>query len=606
MAFGEDNLHGRPRHTCTLVGECDLGCNEGAKNSLDHTYLSRFLTEGGDRAHIFTCCEATGIEPEPSGGYRVHFAEHRAARAQVRRRRELHDAGAELLDPQTDETSDAWTRTVTAGVVVVAGGTFGSTRLLLASRPRLPRLSAQLGRRFSTNGDLLTVARECRAPDGSPRDLDPTYGPVITAYAEHVARGRRLWMQDAGGPGVSAWAWQALEIPRDVWSARALLPGLIRGQRGGRISRLIARALGSSESSASMLPMLTMGEDVGGGRMRLEGDGLALDWNPRGDSRSYFESAVSLAELFAKGLGGRLGPPLAARVGARPDRAPARRVPHGCRRAHRCRRLPRRGVRLPGIVRRRRLDHARARRAQPQLHHRRDGGPDRQGGTGARVMSGAARPAAMSWSETFRGRLAFGQTDFNQAMLDTHGEAITAGVTVVIPDLARFLAAQADGGIRDPDAMPAHVTEGYVRCDAFGGELRVRYGRFRAFVPTAQTEPRDALHLRMRYELELDGPGGRAYVLEGFKLVENDPGYDSWSDTTTLFIRIRHGDEPVAIGVLQISPLAFMRQLTTFRGSGPTRSAAAARAGPLPAVLPDLSGADLPRAAGQRVAAELS
>ena len=314
VAFGEDNLHGRPRHTCTLVGECDLGCNEGAKNSLDHTYLSRFLTEGGDRAHIFTCCEATGIAPEPSGGYRVHFAEHRGARAQVRRRRELHDAGAELLDPQTDETSDAWTRTVTAGVVVVAGGTFGSTRLLLASRPRLPRLSAQLGRRFSTNGDLLTVARECRAPDGSPRDLDPTYGPVITAYAEHVARGRRLWMQDAGGPGISAWAWQALEIPRDAWSARALLPSLIRGQRGGRISRLIARALGSSESSASMLPMLTMGEDVGGGRMRLEGDGLALDWNPRGDSRSYFESAVSLAELFAKGLGGRLGPPLAARV----------------------------------------------------------------------------------------------------------------------------------------------------------------------------------------------------------------------------------------------------------------------------------------------------
>ncbi len=135
---------------------------------------------------------------------------------------------------------------MTAGVVVVAAGTFGSTRLLLSSRPRLPRLSAQLGRRFSTNGDLLTVARECRAPDGSWRDLDPTYGPVITAYAEHTAHGRRLWMQDAGGPGVSAWAWQAGELPRDLWSARALLPSLIRGRRGGRISRLMARALGSA------------------------------------------------------------------------------------------------------------------------------------------------------------------------------------------------------------------------------------------------------------------------------------------------------------------------------------------------------------------------
>jgi len=316
--FGAHNLHGRPRHTCTLVGECDLGCNEGAKNSLDYTYLSRFLdagrsTDGGDpRARIFTCSEATAIEPAPDGGYRVSYVEHRAARAVVARRRELHDPGEPLLDPDTNEASDEWTRTVTAGVVVVAAGTFGTTRLLLASRPQLPRLSAQLGRRFSTNGDLLTLARDCRAPEGTWRNLDPTYGPVITAYAQHTSGGRRLWMQDAGGPGVSAWAWQAGEVPRDLWRARALVPGLLWGRRGGRISRLMARALGSGESSSAMLPMLTMGEDVSGGRMRLEGDGLALDWDPRGASRSYFDSAVSLAQRFAGHLGGRL-PPLSAR-----------------------------------------------------------------------------------------------------------------------------------------------------------------------------------------------------------------------------------------------------------------------------------------------------
>ena len=187
--------------------------------------------------------------------------------------------------------------------------------------------------------------------------------------------------------------------------------------------------------------------------------------------------------------------------------------------------------------------------------------------------SAAGQPAGISWRETFTGRLVFGQEDFNQAMRPAHGEPVTAGLTVVIGDLARFLAAQADGGIRDPEALPAAVTEGYIRCDAFPGELRVRTGSFEAFVPTAQTEPRDALHLRMRYHLALDGPGGRAYLLEGFKLVENDPGYDSWSDTTTLFFRIRDGAEPVATGVLQISPLAFMRQLTTFRATGPTLSA---------------------------------
>src|SRR5947199_9348960 len=62
-----------------------------------------------------------------------------------------------------------------------------------------------------------------------------------------------------------------------------------------------------------MLPMLTLGQDVPGGCFGLEGDGLALDWNPRGSSQAYFASAVKLAERFAHHLGGHLGPPLYTR-----------------------------------------------------------------------------------------------------------------------------------------------------------------------------------------------------------------------------------------------------------------------------------------------------
>jgi hypothetical protein len=182
-------------------------------------------------------------------------------------------------------------------------------------------------------------------------------------------------------------------------------------------------------------------------------------------------------------------------------------------------------------------------------------------------------PSGVTWSETFKGWLAFGQTDFNQAMLPEHREPVTAGLTVAIPDLTRFLAAQADGGIRDAVALPAAVTSGYLRCDALGGELTVHGGTFRAFVPAGLTEPRDALHLRMRYDLRLRDRGGREYSLEGFKLVENDPGHDSWSDTTTLFIALRDQVETLALGVLQISPPAFLREMTTFRGTGPTRRA---------------------------------
>jgi cholesterol oxidase len=320
VPFGADNLHGRSRHTCTMVGECNLGCNQGAKNSLDYTYLDRFLADGGDRARIFTCCEATRIQPD-GDGYRVHYVEHAAARATVTRRRGLHPGGAELLDPDTDPDSGPWSRAVSAKVVVVSAGTFGSTRLLLASRPGLDRCSAQLGRRFSTNGDLLTFARDCRDRGGGEddadagwRNLDPSFGPVITAYAEHRVNGRRLWMEDAGGPGLSEWAWQTGELPQDLWSARAALPSLLRGHPGGRISRIVARAIGSAASSSAMLPLLTMGQDVSGGRFRLRGDGLSLDWDPDGASRTYFQAAEQLAERFARHLGGRLGPPLFARL----------------------------------------------------------------------------------------------------------------------------------------------------------------------------------------------------------------------------------------------------------------------------------------------------
>src|SRR5947207_2656959 len=71
-----DNLHHRPRHTCTLVGECDLGCNEGAKNSLDYSYLSLF------KGVIRTCCEAISIG-RCAGGWEVEYRQHEQAREHV-------------------------------------------------------------------------------------------------------------------------------------------------------------------------------------------------------------------------------------------------------------------------------------------------------------------------------------------------------------------------------------------------------------------------------------------------------------------------------------------------------------------------------------------
>ncbi len=54
------NLHGRTRQTCRLVGECDVGCNFGAKNSLDYTYLTAAWHAGAD---IRTRCEVRASSP---------------------------------------------------------------------------------------------------------------------------------------------------------------------------------------------------------------------------------------------------------------------------------------------------------------------------------------------------------------------------------------------------------------------------------------------------------------------------------------------------------------------------------------------------------------
>ena len=72
----DDNLHGRERRTCRLCGECDVGCNEGAKNTLDFNYLSAAVRRG---AQVRTCCEAVA-SPDGAGGYAVRYLQHVGAR----------------------------------------------------------------------------------------------------------------------------------------------------------------------------------------------------------------------------------------------------------------------------------------------------------------------------------------------------------------------------------------------------------------------------------------------------------------------------------------------------------------------------------------------
>jgi hypothetical protein len=188
----------------------------------------------------------------------------------------------------------------------------------------------------------------------------------------------------------------------------------------------------------------------------------------------------------------------------------------------------------------------------------------------------------VSWSEELTGWLSREQTDFNQAMLEGRNLAkeVSLRLELEIPDIERFA---------ESEPRRAEVTGGSLTGNGIG-DLEVKWGEFELLGPGA--EPADHLHLRMRYRLNLRNEADKKYRLRGFKLVENDPGWDSWTDTSTLFFRLYEGewwpttprskeqaeleweeaweelpefDKALwATGIVTISPRAFGRELRSF------------------------------------------
>lgn len=117
-----------PQQTCRACGACVLGCEYGAKTSLDLSYLTLARRRG---AEIRALCEVTAIGGDP-GRYEVLWHDHAS--------------GADHV-------------TVTPRLILSAGA-IGTLRLLFAARDRhrsLTGLPAALGENFSGDGDYLAM-----------------------------------------------------------------------------------------------------------------------------------------------------------------------------------------------------------------------------------------------------------------------------------------------------------------------------------------------------------------------------------------------------------------------------------------------------------------
>ncbi|MGH9178238.1 MAG: GMC oxidoreductase [Acidimicrobiales bacterium] len=291
------NLHGRPRLTCRLCGECNIGCNEGSKNTLDHTYLSAAAHHG---AEIRTRSEVRGLASRPGGGYEVAYVEHSPDR-----------------EGKRTGTGKLPTRTVTADRLVLAAGALGTPYLLLRSRAAFPNLSAALGTRFSGNGDLLSLVLKSRLPPplGTARVMDASRGPVITSAIRvpdaadgDGAEGRGYYVEDAGYPVLVDWLAQGADVPgtlhRLVRFALRRAWGMVARSPVSDLGSEVGGLLGRAELSSTSLPLLGMGRDVPDGVMRLRKGWLDVDWTIA-TSKDFFERVRSTMHAVSDHLGGR-------------------------------------------------------------------------------------------------------------------------------------------------------------------------------------------------------------------------------------------------------------------------------------------------------------
>lgn len=170
----------------------------------------------------------------------------------------------------------------------------------------------------------------------------------------------------------------------------------------------------------------------------------------------------------------------------------------------------------------------------------------------------SAQQLGLRFDETMAGAVMRGESDYREGEMKGRmaGEILAMHATVTIDDMQAFI------------ADPAHEgrLSGSIDYPPFGTAIPCDGGRFNLFSPS--DDPRMKL---MVYELGFSHEG-RAYYLAGRKEVRDDPGFDLWSDTTTLFTRLHEGSDSsgrvVAAGVLTLGVTDLARLVASMQVLG--------------------------------------
>jgi cholesterol oxidase len=268
---------------CVACGDCATGCNQGAKQSLDVNLLALAWRRG---VEIYTGATVLRVERLESRRWSV-VLNHTDTALRARQVAPLR---------------------IEAEKVILAAGTFGSTEILMRSRPGLA-LSERLGHRFSGNGDLFAAVYDMAdvnaVADESVEPCERQVGPTITTTI-------RAHRRDDPELGVSI---QELAVPGPL---RRLFEELFAT---GRTLYSLDERDGSTHSAGDVdrnavdhgafrrtLPIALIGRDTAEGRLVLQssepaapdadGDGAVQVCWPAAVHDPRFDNYLATAETL--------------------------------------------------------------------------------------------------------------------------------------------------------------------------------------------------------------------------------------------------------------------------------------------------------------------
>jgi cholesterol oxidase len=587
------NEFGVPQEPCNGCGDCVSGCNFHAKNTTLMNYLPDAVNHG---AEIFTAVGVRSLERSTTADGATRWIVHYQTLGDGR---QIFGAPEEFI---------------TADLVILGAGTLGSTEILLRSAARGLPLSAKVGERFSSNGDVLGfgyntdteingIGYGTHDPNGREK-----VGPCITSVIDMRQQpllDEGMIIEEGSIPGAIG-----VTMPLAFAGAAA-----IDGSQPTTIAEAIREGKREFESLIegpyhgavrNTQTYLIMTHDGSNGRMLLQQDRLRISW-PGVGKEPIFKKANDNLATATHVLGGRFVP--------NPEWHALQTSPlvsvhplGGCVMAERAEDgvVNDRGQVFSGSQGHAVYDNlyvddgavvprslgvnpslticAIAERTCALIAADRGWSIDYAIGTAARsapagvTAAAAAAPAVaaagaavaavaptvgIQFTETMKGFWAAGAATFEAG--EQQGQAAGNGfmftLTIRGTDLDRML------------NEPGHdaVAAGTVVAHALSPKpLIVSDGVFNLFI----VDPNDVETRNMRYRLTLVSEEGRRWFVEGNKIIHTRPVWDVWHDTTTLYISVYDGPDSSAPllgkGILHIAPADFARQMTTMEVIGAT------------------------------------